>query len=153
MTPWTVIHQAPLSMRFPRQEYWSGLPFSSPENFSDSGTNLHLLHWQVDSLLLSHEESPVKICTYNQIDKLNSITICLIVPWASLTVSCLPKHLLLCYITGQMRGFIKTGVFLYLGTYVWNIYLQILVMNYCYEHKDVVKHLYMSGYLSIWTFN
>ena len=30
-TPWTVAHQAPLSMRFPRLEYWSGLPFPSPE--------------------------------------------------------------------------------------------------------------------------
>ena len=29
MTPWTVAHQAPLSMEFPRQEYWSGLPFST----------------------------------------------------------------------------------------------------------------------------
>ena len=29
-TPWTVAHQAPLSMVFPRQEYWSGLPFPSP---------------------------------------------------------------------------------------------------------------------------
>ena len=30
MTPWTVACQAPLSMGFPRQEYWSELPFSSP---------------------------------------------------------------------------------------------------------------------------
>ena len=29
-TLWTVVHQAPLSMGFPRQEYWSGLPFPSP---------------------------------------------------------------------------------------------------------------------------
>ena len=29
-TPWTVAHQAPLSLGFPRQEYWSGLPFPSP---------------------------------------------------------------------------------------------------------------------------
>ena len=29
-TPWTVAHQAPLCMGFPRQEYWSGLPFPSP---------------------------------------------------------------------------------------------------------------------------
>ena len=29
LTPWAVAHQAPLSMGFPRQEYWSGLPFSS----------------------------------------------------------------------------------------------------------------------------
>jgi len=28
-TPWTVVHQAPLLMGFPRQEYWSGLPFPS----------------------------------------------------------------------------------------------------------------------------
>ena len=30
VTPWTVDWQAPLSMGFPRQEYWSGLPFLSP---------------------------------------------------------------------------------------------------------------------------
>ena len=29
-TPWTVAYQAPLSMEFPRQEYWSGLPFPTP---------------------------------------------------------------------------------------------------------------------------
>ena len=31
-TPWTVAHQAPLSMGFSRQQYWSGLPCPSPEN-------------------------------------------------------------------------------------------------------------------------
>ena len=31
-TPWTVAYQAPLSMGFPRQEYWSGLPFPSPHS-------------------------------------------------------------------------------------------------------------------------
>ena len=30
VTPWTVAHQAPLSMGFSRQEHWSGLPFPSP---------------------------------------------------------------------------------------------------------------------------
>ena len=30
VTPWTIAHQAPLFMGFPRQEYWSGLPFPSP---------------------------------------------------------------------------------------------------------------------------
>ena len=30
MAPWTVAHQVPLSMGFPRQEYWNGLPFLSP---------------------------------------------------------------------------------------------------------------------------
>ena len=37
MTPWTIARQAPLSMGFPRQEYWNGLPFSSPGNLPDSG--------------------------------------------------------------------------------------------------------------------
>ena len=36
-TPWTVAHQAPLFMGFPRQEYWSGLLLSPPGDLSDSG--------------------------------------------------------------------------------------------------------------------
>ena len=36
-TPWTLSHQAPLSMGFPRQEYWSGLPFPSPGDLPDPG--------------------------------------------------------------------------------------------------------------------
>ena len=35
--PWTVPRQAPLSMGFPRQEYWSGLPFPSPRYLPDPG--------------------------------------------------------------------------------------------------------------------
>ena len=52
-TPWTIDHQAPLCMGFSRQEYWSGLPFPSPGIFP----NPHLLHWQADSLPLSHRGS------------------------------------------------------------------------------------------------
>ena len=37
VTPWTVAHQAPLSMGFSREEYWSGLPFPSPGDLSDPG--------------------------------------------------------------------------------------------------------------------
>ena len=44
--------QPPLSVGFSRQEYWSGLPFPSPAIFPTQGLDLHLLHWQVDSLLL-----------------------------------------------------------------------------------------------------
>ena len=36
-TPWTVDHQAPLSMGVSTQEYWSGLPFSSPRDLPDPG--------------------------------------------------------------------------------------------------------------------
>ena len=56
-TPWTGDWQAPLSMGFPRQEYWSGFPFPSPVDLLIQGSNLHLLHllhWQADSLPLSH---------------------------------------------------------------------------------------------------
>ena len=37
VTPWTVAHQAPLSMGFSRQEYWSGLPFPPPGDLPDPG--------------------------------------------------------------------------------------------------------------------
>ena len=37
MSPWTIAHQALLSMGFPRQEYWRGLPFPSPEDIPDPG--------------------------------------------------------------------------------------------------------------------
>ena len=36
-TPWTVARQAPLSMGFTRQDYWSGLPFLSPGDLPNTG--------------------------------------------------------------------------------------------------------------------
>ena len=72
VTPWTVAHQAPLSMGFSRQKYWSGLPCSPPgflpypgiEPMSPIAPAV-----QVDSLPLSHQGSPSKhaymdICTH-----------------------------------------------------------------------------------------
>ena len=37
MTLWTVAHQAPLSVEFSRQEYWSGLPFPPPRDLPNPG--------------------------------------------------------------------------------------------------------------------
>ena len=37
-TPWTVAYKAPLSLEFSRQEYWSGLPFPSPEDLPELGS-------------------------------------------------------------------------------------------------------------------
>ena len=37
VTPWTIAHQTTLSMRFFRQEYWSGLPFPSPGDLPNPG--------------------------------------------------------------------------------------------------------------------
>ena len=57
VTPWTVVHQAPLSMKFSRQEYWNELPFLLWGIFPIQGFNLcflHVLHWQADSLPLCH---------------------------------------------------------------------------------------------------
>ena len=53
--PCSSAHQAPLSMEFSGQEYWSGLPCPSPGDLPDSVIEpflLHLLHWQV---ILCHE--------------------------------------------------------------------------------------------------
>ena len=50
VTVWTVALQAPLSMGFPRQEYWSGLPFLAPGDLPDPGTEPRSPALQVDSL-------------------------------------------------------------------------------------------------------
>ena len=48
--PWTLAHQCPLSMGFPRQEYWSGLPFPSPGDLLDPGTEPRSPALQADAL-------------------------------------------------------------------------------------------------------
>ena len=61
MTPWTIACQAPLSMGFSRQEYWSGLPRPSPGDLSDPGikpTSLMSPALQVDSLPLAPPGKP-----------------------------------------------------------------------------------------------
>ena len=64
VTPWTVAHQAPLSMEFSRQEYRSGLPFPPPRDLPDPGTKPTSPvspELQADSLLLSYRVSPHRI--------------------------------------------------------------------------------------------
>ena len=63
-TPWTVACQVPLSIRFPRQEYWSRLPFPSPWDLPEPGIEaslLCLLHWQEYSLPLHHLGVPIEV--------------------------------------------------------------------------------------------
>ena len=57
-TLWTVAYRAPLFMGLPRQEYWNGWSSSTPGDLPDSGVEPALLHWQADSLPLSHLGSP-----------------------------------------------------------------------------------------------
>ena len=54
-TPWTVACQAPLSMEFSRQEYWSGMPFPSPGDLPDPGIKPLSPALQADSLPPSHQ--------------------------------------------------------------------------------------------------
>ena len=57
----TVIHQAPLSMGFSRQEYWSGLPFPSPGDLPNPEIEPASPALQANSLPLSHQRSLVYI--------------------------------------------------------------------------------------------
>ena len=59
---WTVAHQVPLSMGFSRQEYWSGLPFLTPEDLPDTGIKPRSSALQADSLL---SEPPGKSMWWN----------------------------------------------------------------------------------------
>ena len=58
VTLWTVTHQAPLSMEFSRQKYWSGLPFPSPGHLPHPGIKPTFPVLPADSLPLSHQGSP-----------------------------------------------------------------------------------------------
>ena len=57
VTPWTVAYQAPPSMGFSRQEYWSGLPCPSPGDLPDRGIEPRSPAFQADTLT---SESPGK---------------------------------------------------------------------------------------------
>jgi len=57
-TPWTVAHQAPQSMEFSRQEYWSGLPFPSPGDLPDPEIEPGSPALQADALLSEPQGSP-----------------------------------------------------------------------------------------------
>ena len=60
-TPWTVAHQAPPSMGFSRQEYWSGLPFPSPGDLPDPGIEARSPALQADALTSEPPGMPLHI--------------------------------------------------------------------------------------------
>ena len=64
VTLWTVAHQAPLSVEFSRQEYWSALPLPPLGDLPNPGIEPVSPPVQVDSLLLSHWERPICIYVY-----------------------------------------------------------------------------------------
>ena len=62
VTPWTVAQQAPLSMEFPRQEYWSGLPLPPPGDHPDPGIELESLALAGRFFTIEPPEKPELIC-------------------------------------------------------------------------------------------
>ena len=62
VTPWTVAYQAPLSMGFPRQEYWSGLPCPPPGDLPNPGFERRSSSLQEDSLLSEPPGKPCDLC-------------------------------------------------------------------------------------------
>ena len=65
VTPWTVAHQAPLSMEFSRQDYWSGLPFPTPRDLPDPEIKPRSSALQAESLLSEPPtESTANTCTW-----------------------------------------------------------------------------------------
>ena len=102
--PWTVAHQAPLSMGFSRQEYWSGLPFPPPGDLPDPGIepmSLSLLNWQKGSLPLVPPETPHALTSV----QFSSVTQLCLTPCNSMNRSTpgLPVH-------HQPLGFTQTHV-------------------------------------------
>ena len=59
--PWTAAHQAPLSTGFPRQHYWSGLPFLPPGDLPNSGIKPRSPTLQADSLPAEPQGKPTPI--------------------------------------------------------------------------------------------
>ena len=75
-TPWAITNQAPLPVGFSRQENWSRLSFPSPGSFPTQGLNPHLLHWEVDSLPLSHQGSPLNNIQFSSVQSLSRVQLC-----------------------------------------------------------------------------
>ena len=64
-TPWTVAYQAPLSMKFSRQEYWSGLPYPSPGDLPDPGIKPMFPALQADTLPSEPPGKPLLVPPYS----------------------------------------------------------------------------------------
>ena len=62
VTPWTVAHHVSLSMEFSRQEYWSGLPFPSPEDLPNPGIEPGSPALQADTLPFELLGKPMHAC-------------------------------------------------------------------------------------------
>ena len=72
VTPWAVARQAPLSMEFSRQEYWSGLSFPSPEDLPNPSLGIEP---KCASLLADSLLSAIYINKYNRSNSFANISV------------------------------------------------------------------------------
>ena len=76
LTSWTVRYQAPLSMGFSRQEYWSGLPFASPGDLPDPGIEPCYPILQADSLPSEPPGMPIFMYQFHSVQSFSRVLLC-----------------------------------------------------------------------------
>ena len=88
VTPWTVAHQAPPSMVFSRQEYWSGLPLPSPVDLPTQESNTGLLHCREILYRLSYKgHCTLDLKTFRSSDcRFSSYSLSYGFPWTLLLI-------------------------------------------------------------------
>ena len=95
-TLWTIVFQIPLSIKFPRQEYLSGLPFSSPGDLPDPGIKpTSLKSPALANGFCAAWEAPIRVSHYKQeqVDQREQVESTPALPEASLKKSnCLHSH-------------------------------------------------------------
>ena len=75
VTPWTVAYQAPPSVGFSRQEYWSGVPFPSPGDLPNPGVKPRSPALQADSLLSEPPGKPHMFYQFSSVTQ-SCLTLC-----------------------------------------------------------------------------
>ena len=138
LAPWTIAHQAPLSMGFPKQEYWSGLPFPFPGYLSWPRIEPMSPALQLDSLPLRHPGS-----AFSYIPRLE-----VMVP-NQRHLSKFPGENLYGHKTDYSYILVPTGCCLRLcqleKSRKWNSPVQVLPLTFCtWTHKDRMKALLLS---------
>ena len=148
MTLWTVAHQAPLSMGFSRQEYWSGLPCPPPGDLADPGSNpcLCLLHGGTEPPGKSFLSLDLPLlCILCQCNHMHGILWLVSFTYNVLKVSCWMKYqcfILLClnntpfYSYTTVYPFISwwtLGYFCLLTIIIWLLLKVMLLWIFMYE--------------------
>ena len=90
VTPWTVAYEAPPSMGFSKQEYWSGLPFTSPGDLPDPRIKPGSPALQADALSSKPPGKPQPLFKQTSWQIMSSLIFFLFHNWESLTI-CLPR--------------------------------------------------------------